>query len=252
MIFKKELSNIRHIMIHMNTAQEKMSTIKSNEAPHGICNAALFNMGSFTPCCNELWVNGVKKCDGNYPGYALGSGLTWGSNLSTYSGDFIGGYPSYENGSFPAGFTDLSPTVKLKRAALARSSTHLIYYASTSANFSDIASALSNESATNGINLDGGGSLQYDFGTSYTAEDRTVLNFLMFWFKDQTMPTRSQGNKGWVVSEIQRLLTQKGYSTTVDGIFGSATKASVISFQSANNLQPDGIVGPLTWAKLDA
>lgn len=58
MIFKKELSNIRHIMVYMNTAKQSMTTIKANEAPHGICNAALFNMSSFTPCCNELWVNG--------------------------------------------------------------------------------------------------------------------------------------------------------------------------------------------------
>lgn len=171
--------------------------------------------------------------------------------MSTYSGDFIGGYPSYENGSFPSDFTDLNPTVKTSRAALARSSTHLIYYASTSANFSDIASALSNEGAINGINLDGGGSLQYDFGTPYTSS-RIVLNFLMFWFKDQTMPTRRRGDKGWVVTEIQRLLTLKGYPTTVDGVFGPATETSVKSFQSANGLTSDGIVGPLTWAKLDA
>lgn len=252
MIFKKNLSDIRHIMIRMNPSGQSMTTIKEIEAPHGICNASLFNP-DFTPCANELWVNGVKQCDGNYPGYALGSGLTWGSNSSTYSGDFIGGYPSYENGSFPSSFTDLQPTVKLKRAALARSNTKLIYYASTSANFDDIESALSAEGAINGINLDGGGSVQYDFGSgiSYTSS-RIVPDFLMFWFKDQTMPTRSRGNTGWVVTEIQRLLTQKGYSTTVDGDFGPATEANVISFQSANNLDPDGIVGPLTWAKLDA
>lgn len=250
MIVKKKLSDIRHIMIRMNPLQQSMSTIKANEVPHGICNASLFNP-DFTPCANALWVNGVKQCSGNYPGYALGSGLTWGSGSATYSGDFIGGYPSYENGSFPTTFTDLQPTVKLKRAALARSSTDLIYYASTSANFDDIESALSAEGAINGINLDGGGSLQYDFGTPYTST-RIVPDFLMFWFKDQTMPTRRRGDSGWVVTEIQRLLTQKGYSTTVDGSFGPATEANVKLFQSANSLTPDGIIGPLTWAKLDA
>jgi len=36
----------------------------------------------------------------------------------------------------------------------------------------------------------------------------------------------------------------------VDGIFGSKTKTAVLAFQNANGLGTDGIVGPLTWAKL--
>jgi peptidoglycan hydrolase-like protein with peptidoglycan-binding domain len=35
-----------------------------------------------------------------------------------------------------------------------------------------------------------------------------------------------------------------------DGIFGSGTRARVVEFQKANLLNPDGIVGPLTTAKL--
>lgn len=35
--------------------------------------------------------------------------------------------------------------------------------------------------------------------------------------------------------------------TTVDGIFGSRTEASVQAFQQIFNLDPDGIVGPATW-----
>jgi len=157
------------------------------------------------------------------------------------------------NGSFPSDFKDLQPKEKLARAALARSKTHLIYYASTSASFADIEKAFANEGAIDGINLDGGGSVQYDFpDITPKTSSRNVLTYLMFWFTDLAMPTRRRGDKGWVVSEIQRLLTAKGYPTTVDGIFGPATEASVKAFQSANGLAVDGIVGPKTWAKLDA
>lgn len=60
-----------------------------------------------------------------------------------------------------------------------------------------------------------------------------------------------QGNAGDSVSELQRLLNGYGYDCgSVDGIFGSRTKAAVVRFQRANDLAPDGIVGPLTWGQL--
>ena len=52
-------------------------------------------------------------------------------------------------------------------------------------------------------------------------------------------------------SKLQELLNALGYDCgSVDGIFGSKTKAAVLAFQKANGLGADGIVGPLTWAKL--
>ena len=35
-----------------------------------------------------------------------------------------------------------------------------------------------------------------------------------------------------------------------DGIFGSQTKAAVMSFQHDNGLEEDGIIGPETWRVL--
>jgi peptidoglycan hydrolase-like protein with peptidoglycan-binding domain len=49
---------------------------------------------------------------------------------------------------------------------------------------------------------------------------------------------------------VQWHLNYRGYGLAVDGVFGSITKTQVCSFQQANNLQVDGIVGPLTRSKL--
>ncbi len=56
----------------------------------------------------------------------------------------------------------------------------------------------------------------------------------------------SVGSTGNEVKELQRKLNV----TPVDGIFGPITYEAVIKFQSENGLRVDGIVGPLTAAKL--
>ena len=63
------------------------------------------------------------------------------------------------------------------------------------------------------------------------------------------------GMTGDIVSEIQKLLLQKGYNKIsktgkIDGIFGVGTYNSVKKFQELNGLKPDGVVGPLTFNKL--
>ena len=64
-------------------------------------------------------------------------------------------------------------------------------------------------------------------------------------------PMVSYGSRGDAVRKLQELLNALGYDCgSVDGIFGSKTKAAVLAFQKANGLAADGIVGPLTWAKL--
>ena len=53
------------------------------------------------------------------------------------------------------------------------------------------------------------------------------------------------GAKGNITKLIQEKL-----GVSADGIFGSDTKAAVISYQKANGLSADGIVGQNTWRKL--
>ncbi|MED2975077.1 L,D-transpeptidase family protein [Fictibacillus sp. B-59209] len=70
--------------------------------------------------------------------------------------------------------------------------------------------------------------------------------------KSSSLPAHSSvnlklGSKGTEVKELQRTLTNKGYSTKgIDGIFGKNTDSAVRKFQKANKLKVDGIVGPAT------
>lgn len=64
--------------------------------------------------------------------------------------------------------------------------------------------------------------------------------------------TIRKGSRGSDVSTLQSALNSKGYSLSVDGIFGSKTQAAVRDYQSKNGLSVDGIVGNNTWNSLTA
>ncbi len=74
-----------------------------------------------------------------------------------------------------------------------------------------------------------------------------------------TVPPASvlrQGSSGQDVITLQFLLNYASEfypgipSVTQDGIFGSATRQAVTAFQRVMRLEPDGVVGPLTWESL--
>jgi hypothetical protein len=59
------------------------------------------------------------------------------------------------------------------------------------------------------------------------------------------------GSTGTDVSDLQEMLNALGYNVPVNGHFDAiATLVAVTDFQLKNGLNPDGIVGPLTWGKL--
>lgn len=61
----------------------------------------------------------------------------------------------------------------------------------------------------------------------------------------------SVGSRGDEVTELQQKLKRWGYyDGVVDGVFGSQTRAAVVSFQKKNGLTADGVVGPATAAAL--
>ena len=56
---------------------------------------------------------------------------------------------------------------------------------------------------------------------------------------------------GTDVAVLQAILTARGcYTGPLDGLFGDALDAAVRKFQREHDLDPDGVVGPLTWAEL--
>ena len=67
-------------------------------------------------------------------------------------------------------------------------------------------------------------------------------------------PLVYKGKTGETVKYIQNKLINKGYflgRTGADGIFGFQTEKAVRQFQIDSNLSADGIIGPLTWKKLE-
>lgn len=66
-------------------------------------------------------------------------------------------------------------------------------------------------------------------------------------------PQLAKGSKGDKVRVLQELLLGRGYDLGTygaDGDFGATTHRRVVSFQKANGLAADGIVGKNTWRSL--
>lgn len=62
-----------------------------------------------------------------------------------------------------------------------------------------------------------------------------------------------RGSKGSAVRTVQNALVRRGFGVGpwgADGDFGNATESAVRGFQRAVGISADGIVGPVTWARL--
>lgn len=70
---------------------------------------------------------------------------------------------------------------------------------------------------------------------------------------DKSDPTLQEGSKRVAVRGLQRRLIALGFGPDdIDGRFGAQTEAAVRAFQKGADLDVDGVVGPLTWARLFA
>lgn len=85
----------------------------------------------------------------------------------------------------------------------------------------------------------------------YVVYESKVANKPSTPVKTNKQPNLEKGNKGEAVKDLQRALCRKGVMIPVDGDFGPKTEKAVQDFQRSRGLNPDGIVGPLTWANLE-
>jgi peptidoglycan hydrolase-like protein with peptidoglycan-binding domain len=88
-------------------------------------------------------------------------------------------------------------------------------------------------------------------------DTREATGRLLAWLAGQSPPvvppfpgTVRRGSTGAAVSTVQARLRDRGWSITVDGVFGPRTEEVVRAFQREKGLAVDGIVGPATWNAL--
>lgn len=83
-------------------------------------------------------------------------------------------------------------------------------------------------------------------GTGTGGGSRDGLSF-------DTYTTQRDGSVGPQVKALQLLLNEQGHPVgEADGSFGPATATAVRSYRTSRDLTADGIVGPATWAALQA
>lgn len=104
----------------------------------------------------------------------------------------------------------------------------------------------SQDSSQTQIQLQTAGRMGHQFSRVSVSSESVQL-------KPAASPTLKQGASGSSVRDLQEKLNAAGAKPPleVDGNFGPKTKAAVITYQQQNGLDPDGIVGPKTWASLN-
>ena len=78
-------------------------------------------------------------------------------------------------------------------------------------------------------------------------DNRNAVDALMYIPLEVAL---KKGDKGPNVKTIQQLLVKARFLSTADGHFGDDTENAVKSFQKQNNLDVDGLAGPVTVSKL--
>lgn len=123
-----------------------------------------------------------------------------------------------------------------------------------------------NTSGASGIVANGGGVCAKSYynsklpGTKFCTPNYSLVISIVSGNSSTSIPTThtntknylTVGDKGDAVKTLQTKLNKVGYKLTVDGEYGSATKAAVTSFQKKYNLEVDGVAGKNTISKLDS
>ena len=94
---------------------------------------------------------------------------------------------------------------------------------------------------------------ELDLSGTAVVEDKATTEEKPEEPKLETWPPRTidEHCSGWAeVWLLQSLLKCRGYNVLVDGIWGSLLTDKVKQFQQEHQLDADGAVGPMSWAKL--
>lgn len=70
------------------------------------------------------------------------------------------------------------------------------------------------------------------------------------FYEYNALPKLDLGSDGDFVKLAQVYLGFKGFALKPDGDYGNKTRAAVMDFQKNNGLNPDGVIGSVTWRKL--
>ena len=99
--------------------------------------------------------------------------------------------------------------------------------------------------------LDGKGAKPKAQAKPKPVDKKGILAFISEIGKAVRVSPLRYRDRGMGVEALQNRLSNLGYNVgPVDGIFGKMTLKAVKNFQRVEGLYRDGIVGPLTWAKL--
>lgn len=71
-----------------------------------------------------------------------------------------------------------------------------------------------------------------------------------YFYECRELPKLIVGDHNDFVKILQVYLGFYGYVLTIDGAFGGKTQTAVMAWQKGSGLQPDGVVGAMTWKKL--
>ena len=93
------------------------------------------------------------------------------------------------------------------------------------------------------------GDVSYLKGRVEGSAPRTEQYVVTSFAGEETAGTRKSGRPS--VRDIQLALKRQGYDPgPIDGKMGAQTKAAIKAFQRSHGLEPDGVVGRKTWARL--
>ncbi|GAA6614711.1 peptidoglycan-binding domain-containing protein [Scytonema sp. NUACC26] len=89
--------------------------------------------------------------------------------------------------------------------------------------------------------------------TTSSGSSRKTQQTASLQYTSDGLPILRPGMRGSEVTRLQRRLQRLGYleESAIDGDFGSATEAAVVSLQKRYGLEADGIVGGGTWEILN-